>query len=273
MYFTQKTITPEIATQMLSANVHNRRLNAKRIQTLMSDMKNGNWTESPQPICFDTQNKLIDGQHRLSAVVRSGVPVVMTVAYDVPRNAVLDKGLERSTGDALFMRGVISIEMSKRDAQAVVNRYLSITNGASRANTMSDTSKIEFINRNEELISKAISISRLGNKRDTICKRAGIQAAILGALMEGVSEEKLTSFARVVNSGFMESPEQSSAVVLRNYALEHPTTGEAAANKLCACAEMAIRDFVSGTPRRQKYRRKFHIYIKAAEPEVEEDKE
>lgn len=271
MYFTQKTITPEIATQMLLDNVHNRRLNAKRVQTLMSDMKNGNWTESPQPICFDTQNKLIDGQHRLSAVVRSGVPVVMTIAYDVPRSAVIDKGLERSTGDALFMRGVISEEMSKRDAQAVVNRYLSICVGASRANTLSDTSKVDFINQNAAYIAKAISISRIGGGRDAICKRAGIQAAILGALMSGVPEEKLIAFARVVNSGFMEFPNQSSAIILRNYTIGHPTTGETAANKLCACTEMAIRDFVNEVPRRQKYRRKFHIYINAAEPEIAED--
>lgn len=87
MNFVQQVVTPEMAAEMLRHNVLNRRLNKTRVQTLISAIKNGTWTESPQPICFDKDGNLIDGQHRLEAIVRAEVPVVMTIAeHDADRD-------------------------------------------------------------------------------------------------------------------------------------------------------------------------------------------
>lgn len=264
MYFKQQTITPEVARLMLSRNFRNRRINERRVQILTSDILKGNWTDTPQPIAVDSDGNLLDGQHRLTAVVKANMPVKMTVAYDVPKNAVIDRVLERSSGEALYMRNLISKPMSARDAQAVVNRYLSISKSA-ESKVMSDTDKVAFINQNEENILKAISLSRQGASRDALCKRAGIQTALFAALLNGVNEEELRRFTVAVNTGFMESAEQSAAIILRNYTIENPVTGESASKELCACAQMAIRDFVAKNPRRNKYRRKSHIYIKTEE--------
>lgn len=89
-------------------------------------------------------------------------------------------------------------------------------------------------------------------------------------MKNGVDEQLLSSFAGVANTGFMESPEQSAAIILRNYALSHPTTGENAANELCACAEMAIKDYINHNPRRNAYKRKAHIYVRNEEAKYEQ---
>lgn len=259
MNFVQQVVTPEMAAEMLRHNVLNRRLNKTRVQTLISAIKNGTWTESPQPICFDKDGNLIDGQHRLEAIVRAEVPVIMTIATNVPSDAVIDKGLERDTASSLYMRGIIDKAVANREVLAIVNRYYSIvtvTNGS----LVSDDEKGEFINRHRDNLLKSIMISRQGS-HNCVCKRAGIQTAIFAALVCGIPEDVLIKFSSVANTGFMETIGQSSAVILRNFALEHGTSGASASNVLAACAQMAIKDFVDANPRRTKYKRKEHYYI------------
>ena len=257
MRYQQQTITPEIAAEMLTHNYRNRLINKKRVATLAADMKSGNWTESPNPICFDTDGNLIDGQHRLSAVVLSGCPVVMTVAYDVPNISVIDKGLERSTGESLYMRGIIPHDLSGRNTIAAVNRYMAIASGG---NHPSDNEKGKFIQENAESIKVVMQVVNAGGM-NRLCRRAGIQAGLLAAPMCGVPQAELSRFASVVNTGFMESQDESAAIVLRNYTMTNKMAGASDANDLAAYTQMAIRDFVCKTPRKIMYKRKNHVYI------------
>lgn len=260
MYFKQETITPEIATEMLAKNFGNRRVNGKRVTMLAKDMESGNWTESPQPISFDPDGNLLDGQHRLTAIKKSGIPVQMSVAYEVPKEAVIDRVLERSPGDALYMRGMIGFDMSHKEVMAIVNRYLDNIDGCD-SSTMPDSEKAAFINDHEGALKKTLEVTTF-NSSYTLSKRASVRAAILGAIINSVDVEKIKAFCEVLNTGFMDNPNQSAAIVLRNYLLTFPTQGQGAANKAVICAEMAIRDFVSDIPRRNRYSKKAHVYVK-----------
>lgn len=68
-------VTPEMATQMLAKNEDNRKVNDKRVSAYASIMLNGGWMATGQPIIVSKEGMLIDGQHRLNAVVRAGVAV------------------------------------------------------------------------------------------------------------------------------------------------------------------------------------------------------
>lgn len=257
MFFEQRMVTPEEAKIMLATNTRNRNLNKKRIDMLANDILNGNWTESPQPICFDNNRNLIDGQHRLNAIIKANMPALLTIAFNVQSGSVIDKGLERDCGSSLYMRGVIDKELSHRAVIAIVNRYYCI---AENRFLVSDSEKGEFINKYRNELAKTISIA---NKRNytNISKKTGIQTAIFAALVCGVSEEVIREFVGVVNSGFMEDQSQSAAIVLRKYAQENKNVGGTAINDLTAFAQMAIKDFASRTPRRTKYHIRKHIYI------------
>ena len=257
MYFIQQEISPDIAREMLSRNFRNRPLNAHRVASYASSMLHGEWTQSPSPICFDTSGHLKDGQHRLSAIIKANIPVSLTIAYDVPSDCVIDKGLARSTGDSLYMRGLVRKELCGTQVIAMVNRYLEILNNG---NPSSDDDKAAFITANEQPILDAVSISKKGSTKP-ICSKAGVQAALLGAILHGVDKNKLDAFARIVNTGFMDSPSQSPAIILRNYILATRLGGGGAANELAAYAQMAIRDFINETPRRTKYKKKENVYI------------
>lgn len=96
-------ITPEIAGQYLALNHPKNRKHVResRVRQWAELMKAGAWAVTHQGIAFDDQGYLIDGQHRLHAVARAGVPVEMEVSrgYSFDTFAVLDRGISRNAAD------------------------------------------------------------------------------------------------------------------------------------------------------------------------------
>ena len=104
MYMITMTITPEKALHWLeTANLRNRPISQSHINKLASDMKNGEWELSHEAIAFDPHGILIDGQHRLWAIVESDRPMHLPVAFNVPSEAMraITGGKPRSVVDVL----------------------------------------------------------------------------------------------------------------------------------------------------------------------------
>jgi len=98
--------TPAIAAGLLPTQERNRQISQAHITKLVRDMLSGRWHETNhQPIALSADWRLLDGQHRLTAVVRSGVSIKMWVAIGVDRKVVedgTDKGAERRLKDQLW---------------------------------------------------------------------------------------------------------------------------------------------------------------------------
>lgn len=105
-----KTITPEIAANMLEANTSNRPLTEVNVAGLVKEMKGGRWKVNGDMIRFSDSNIIIDGQHRLHAVVRSGITIQSWVMDGLPSDVfdTIDVGKRRSAGDTLGCRGEIN---------------------------------------------------------------------------------------------------------------------------------------------------------------------
>lgn len=100
-------VTPEMAADMLRRNPVNRKLKPKSVDAYARDMAAGNWRQTCEPIKFTAGLLLLDGQHRLHAIVASGVTVRLLVAEGVEEAAqeVMDTGVKRSAADALGLYG------------------------------------------------------------------------------------------------------------------------------------------------------------------------
>lgn len=112
-------ITPGLARKWLGQNTHNRNLRERVVNGYAADMRAGNWAEDGQSIKFAkgdvvllddpliTGGALLDGQHRLSAVVESGVTVRMLVVSNLADTAqdTMDTGAKRSLADVLKLHG------------------------------------------------------------------------------------------------------------------------------------------------------------------------
>lgn len=126
------TVTPELAESWLARNSNNRNLRKAVVAGYARDMLAGEWVLNGETIKFDTRGQLIDGQHRLSAVVAAETPAPMIVVHGVESDVMdtVDAGAKRSYADALKLQG----EGNTTTLAAVARRAVMWTKGA-RTNT------------------------------------------------------------------------------------------------------------------------------------------
>lgn len=92
------TVTPEMAKKWLATNTKGNRPTSSRVVGCYArDMAAGRWQLTHQGIAFNKTGELVDGQHRLAAIVEADVPVEMVVStgFDVEYDSPLDQGRVR----------------------------------------------------------------------------------------------------------------------------------------------------------------------------------
>ncbi len=104
-------VTPEIAKAMLEKRAPSQRnVRRQKVQIFAKLMKEGSgtWMVNGDSIKFDTNDHLIDGQHRLEGVVLSGVPIWTYVVYGLPPESFVTidiGGTPRNLGDVVKTSG------------------------------------------------------------------------------------------------------------------------------------------------------------------------
>ncbi|MFZ4767143.1 MAG: hypothetical protein ACOYMN_19495 [Roseimicrobium sp.] len=101
-------LTPGVATRLLERNMHNRKLSEKVIQKYVSEIRAGEWRLTPGGIGFNDRGELVDGQHRLHAIVRAQttVPMLITLSLPAASQEKVDRQRRRTLFDALFLAGM-----------------------------------------------------------------------------------------------------------------------------------------------------------------------
>lgn len=105
------TITPSLAAEILKNNIDNRNVTKAKVDTYAADMLSGRWQGlNGQTIVVANDANVNDGQHRLLAVIKSGVSVDTLVTFGVARETrmTLDQNKPRTPGDYLGMSGIAS---------------------------------------------------------------------------------------------------------------------------------------------------------------------
>ena len=101
-------VGPDLAETILKGNEGNRPIRETRVEAYSRAMKAGDWTLTDSMICVSPEGKLLNGQHRLKAIIESGCMVPMTIYWDCPESAYghMDAGAKRSASDYLSHCGV-----------------------------------------------------------------------------------------------------------------------------------------------------------------------
>lgn len=94
-------VTPELATKYLGFNDANRKVRHGWVSYLENVIKTGEWRATHQGIAFSESGSLLDGQHRLMAIVKADIPVMMLVTYGLPDQSfsAIDSGIKRTDVD------------------------------------------------------------------------------------------------------------------------------------------------------------------------------
>ena len=96
-----ETVTPAMAKRYLTHNTLNRKIVAAHVDAIARDIRAGNWMMNAQPICFARDGRLLNGQHRLSAVIQAGESIEVPVMRGLPEEAYATYDIHAKKGPQL----------------------------------------------------------------------------------------------------------------------------------------------------------------------------
>ncbi|CAB4122904.1 hypothetical protein UFOVP28_69 [uncultured Caudovirales phage] len=112
VYTRLETITPERAKQLMLLNVANRGLKGYHVRKIANDITTGKWQVNGSCIVVSCNNILLDGQHRLAAIIIANQPVDTLVTYNVADHAftTIDVNCRgRMASDVLSINGYTDV--------------------------------------------------------------------------------------------------------------------------------------------------------------------
>lgn len=104
-----EVISPSQAKKHLAAWGGNRKVSKLLVERYADAMRKGQWqAQNGETIKISKDGKLLDGQHRMHAVVESNKSIQFLVVRDVPFEAfvTIDSGKARSAGDVASIAGI-----------------------------------------------------------------------------------------------------------------------------------------------------------------------
>jgi len=109
----KKLVTPEMAEKWLEKNEHNRKITPSNVNKIAKMMKENKWAYNGEGVIIGSNGTLLDGQHRLLAVVKAKKDVWMEVVENVEEIceytgvevfATIDTGRNRSASDMISIQ-------------------------------------------------------------------------------------------------------------------------------------------------------------------------
>src|SRR5215831_11828755 len=87
------TVTPKMANELLVKNKINRAIRQSKVRKYARDITMGRWKLTHQPLALDEHGNVLDGQHRLLAVIEADIPVQFVLATSTRDTfGVIDQG-------------------------------------------------------------------------------------------------------------------------------------------------------------------------------------
>ena len=165
-----KTITPSYARKLLNNNPSNRLIRARAVESMARDISNGKWQLTGESIKISSDGSLIDGQHRLSAVVKADTPIQCLVCYqvDLESMTVIDSGSKRTIGDRFKINNVAN----PHQVAAILNLLNSLARGQKSLAALTPTEAKLMLDKHPNVRESAVLAHR--------CKIKGT-ATMLGA--------------------------------------------------------------------------------------------
>lgn len=208
-------VTPTMASQWLERNVGNRHLRGAASADLAAAMLRGEWQTTHQGVAFSKSGKLIDGQHRLEAIVKAKVDIELLVVTGLEEEAfsVIDVHIKRTLAD--------TTRLTKRTAE--VGRLYSkilLLNQHPTSAQVCEVAKAGMEAMHEKLVAHcgstrafytsagvrgaAVVLMMAGHDHDKVFKNYSNMALENFSEMNGLSQ----SLVRMVNAGKVRSNDQ-----------------------------------------------------------------
>ena len=249
-------VTPEVAKTMLAKNTNNyRKINSKVVDQYASDMKHGRWVDNGETIVFDEDGNLKNGQHRLTAIVRSGVSLMLTVVSGVDRNINnYDQHFKRTLSQFMTAEGL----PSTLRLPYITGAVRCLLNGGF-LNTIATNSEVcsAITSDSDAWMTVGKLCDEKHNNYGILCVSRNVSFAITlyMALKDGFLVEDLRDCVNTCNSGMPSKLHDStSAIVFRNMAIKSKSVYSREHKMLLFSASyQALRDYLHDVRRTKPY--------------------
>lgn len=158
--------SPVQAARILDTiNDGNRKVATSRVEQYKRDMINGSWRFNGDMIRIDENGVLIDGQHRLSAVVRSGMSFEFLVVKGIRSESkhTIDTGKARTGGDALSIQAGVEFADShviNGALSAYVKYKRSGYSDSGSGHRLTNTEVLATYESHKELVDSSLSMMK-----------------------------------------------------------------------------------------------------------------
>lgn len=160
------SITPMMARKWLDeSNFDNRSLNQYRVSKIAHDIKNEKWVFDGTPIRFNGGGNLLDGQHRLSAIIKANKHVKSFVfrGLESCSQNTIDTGKSRSVSDIMHFNGYVNTTSLSAAARLAIGYRefkgdLKAWDKSKESNSISTQDILNEVNKRPLLIKATTSV-------------------------------------------------------------------------------------------------------------------
>lgn len=183
------------AEKMLSANTANRAISGANVTVIASEMIAGRFKETGDTIKISDEGILLDGQHRLAAIVKSNTVHNILVVSELPQNVfdVLDIGKKRNSKDVLSISGVKNSGQVSRIIKIILTYEQGVVNAGGGHYNQFKTPSIVLnrYNSNPDYFDKlALDASKYYNRSSCLSTQEyGLLLHILGKISRDNTDE------------------------------------------------------------------------------------
>lgn len=247
-------VTPDLAQEWLERNPNNRNVVAFRVSSYASQMTAGSWKLTHQGIAFDENGNLVDGQHRLRAVVESGVSVRFWVFRGVSREAMIaiDVGKTRTASDAFSLLGDKATTNSVAVSRVLLGSYV-FQRGNTEKLDIAYNIGWDKLRIFHDAMREAVEFSLVTASEKGL--RHGCVFAAIASAWFTENRELLSEFKEHFASGVITSEADVAAIKLRTFMLTTNKTrgGREARADLFLRSCTALRAYLERRPLQKLY--------------------
>lgn len=191
-----RKVSPRMAEKWMANQASNRSISSDVVAKYASDMRARKWRINGSTICFDTDDRMINGQHRCLACIEANEPFYTILVFDLDKEEVfhsIDTGRARSAADFLGFKDFKNCASLAAIAR-VLNKILSAQPKDSKAYNSRSVDPLTSFRALEEFIEAHPVLVRVADLISSV--RRSITGIIDGSILGGV----VAAAAEIVDS-------------------------------------------------------------------------